>query len=77
MDPNNEKKSLLNILLPFGISSLKVAFIYEKTPGSSAWTYAHELGRIWIPVLLVLSSSFGEYLRIHTTGRKPGKRRLP
>ena len=46
MDPNNEKKSLLNILLPFGISSLKVAFIYEKTPGSSAWTYAHELGRL-------------------------------
>ncbi len=46
MDPSNEKKSLLNILLPFGISSLKVAFIYEKTPGSSAWTYAHELGRL-------------------------------
>ena len=37
---------MLNILLPFGISSLKVAFIYEKTPGSSAWTYAHELGRL-------------------------------
>lgn len=46
MDPSNEKKSLLNMLLPFGISSLKVAFIYEKTSGSSAWTYAHELGRL-------------------------------
>ncbi len=46
MDPSNEKKPLLNILLPFGISSLKVAFIYEKTSGSSAWTYAHELGRL-------------------------------
>lgn len=46
MDPNKEKKSLLNLLLPFGMSRLKVAFIYEKTPGSSAWTYAHELGRL-------------------------------
>ena len=25
---------------------MKIAFIYEKTPGSSAWTYAHELGRL-------------------------------
>lgn len=46
MDPNREKKPLINLLLPFGISKLKVAFIYEKTPGSSAWTYAHELGRL-------------------------------
>ncbi len=46
MDPNTEKKPLINMLLPFGISNLKVAFIYEKTPGSSAWTYAHELGRL-------------------------------
>ncbi len=46
MDPNKEKKPLINLLLPFGISNLKVAFIYEKTPGSSAWTYAHELGRL-------------------------------
>ncbi len=46
MDPNTEKKSLLSLLMPFGLSRLKVAFIYEKTPGSSAWTYAHELGRL-------------------------------
>lgn len=46
MDPNTEKKSLLSLLLPFGLSRLKVAFIYEKTPGSSAWTYTHELGRL-------------------------------
>ncbi len=46
MDPTNEKKPLINMLLPFGISTLKVAFIYEKTSGSSAWTYAHELGRL-------------------------------
>ncbi len=53
MDPthNKAKKSPLQnlnrlLLFPFGNSKLKVAFIYEKTPTSSAWTYAHELGRL-------------------------------
>lgn len=53
MDPAQEKKPLLNLnkILPAGVllpgkGRLKVAFIYEKTPGSSAWTYGHELGRL-------------------------------
>ena len=46
MDPSTEKASLINKLLPTGKSSLKVAFIYEKTAESSAWTYSHELGRL-------------------------------
>lgn len=47
MKPNKEKKKpLLSILHPLGTPKLKVAFIYEKTPGTSAWTYAHELGRL-------------------------------
>lgn len=45
MDPNREKKPLIKRLLT-GSKKLKVAFIYAKTPGSSAWTYAHELGRL-------------------------------
>lgn len=47
MQPN-QKKSLLSILhLPTPVArKLKIAFIYEKTPGTSAWTYAHELGRL-------------------------------
>ncbi|MDE7048172.1 MAG: BMP family ABC transporter substrate-binding protein, partial [Lachnospiraceae bacterium] len=48
MKPNEEKKPLLSILLPLGPSKLKIAFIYEKTPGTSAWTYAHELGRLYL-----------------------------
>ena len=47
MEPNQEKKPLLNILLPSS-PKLKAAFIYEKTPGTSAWTYAHELGRLYL-----------------------------
>ncbi|MDO4337092.1 MAG: BMP family ABC transporter substrate-binding protein [Eubacteriales bacterium] len=46
MDPGEEKKKLLNRLLPLSSPKLKIAFIYEKTPTSSAWTYAHELGRL-------------------------------
>lgn len=48
MDPTNEKKPLLSRILPTSVSRLKVAFIYAKTPASSAWTYAHELGRLYL-----------------------------
>lgn len=48
MKPSQEKKPLLSRLLPASSHKLKVAFIYEKTPGTSAWTYAHELGRNYL-----------------------------
>ena len=44
--PAEEKKTLLSRILPMSSPKLKVAFIYAKTPGTSAWTYAHELGRL-------------------------------
>ena len=46
MAPSSEKKSLLDRLLPISTPKLKVAFLYAKTPATSAWTYAHELGRL-------------------------------
>lgn len=46
MDPTVEKKPLLTRLLPLSAPKLKAAFLYAKTPSSSAWTYAHELGRL-------------------------------
>lgn len=45
MDPT-EKNKVLSKLYSFGNSKLKIAFIYEKTPTASAWTYGHELGRL-------------------------------
>lgn len=48
MAPTPEKKTLLSMLLPISSPKLKIAFIYEKTPGTSAWTYAHELGRLYL-----------------------------
>lgn len=46
MNPSEEKAPLLNRLLPLSSPRLKIAFLYEKTIESSAWTYAHELGRL-------------------------------
>ena len=48
MKPSQEEKPLLSMLLPVSSPKLKAAFLYEKTPGNSAWTYAHELGRIYL-----------------------------
>lgn len=48
MDPNSEKKSVLSRLIPIATPKLKVGFIYAKTPASSAWTYSHELGRLYL-----------------------------
>lgn len=48
MKPNQEKKPLFSIRLPLTSTKLKIAFIYEKTSGTSAWTYAHELGRLYL-----------------------------
>lgn len=46
IDPNSEKKNLFTRLLSPGMTKLKVAFINEKSPSTSSWTYGHELGRM-------------------------------
>lgn len=37
---------MLTDLIPTGSSKQKVAFIHQKTPETSGWTYGHELGRM-------------------------------
>ena len=46
MNPTEEKTNLLKLLLPGTKSTLRVAFIHEKSAETSAWTYSHELGRM-------------------------------
>ncbi len=41
-------KLIPSFLLGNSNKKLKIAFIYGKTPETSAWTYAHELGRLHI-----------------------------
>lgn len=49
MNPNLEKKNpLFSRLLPNNQLKLKIGFIYAKTASSSAWTYSHELGRMYL-----------------------------
>ncbi len=44
-----KKKSLLSIVLSGGQDrELKVAFVHDKNPVLSGWTYAHELGRAYV-----------------------------
>lgn len=66
MKPTQKKKSLLDILHLSASTprKLNIAFIYEKTPGTSAWTYAHELGR------LHLEQTFPE--EVHTVSYENG-----
>ena len=48
LDPEEErksKKSLLEIMFGEEYRVLHVAFIHDKTPEESGWTYGHELGR--------------------------------
>lgn len=63
MDPSDEKqirKSIFARLLPQSATELNVVFVHEKTAQTSAWTYAHELGRMH------LQETFGEQLHIKT-----------
>lgn len=46
MDPTEEKMSIFSQLITKTTKKFKIAFIYEKTIASSAWTYSHELGRL-------------------------------
>ncbi len=48
MKPSQEKKPLFSKLFPLSTPKLKIAFLYEKTPGTSSWTYGHELGRLYL-----------------------------
>ena len=58
-DPEAAKElsrpSILNWFIPAGLlepDTLKAAFISTKTPETSSWTYAHELGRMHIEQVL-------------------------
>lgn len=58
-DPEPAKPSLLGKILPVTPTpeSLKIAFLYRKTPETSSWAYTHELGR------LHLEQAFGGKLK--------------
>ena len=50
LDPKevSERKSLFRYLLPSSSKKFTVAFLYPKSIEESNWTYAHDLGRIYL-----------------------------
>lgn len=44
-EKKSEEKTLKTRLLPRTASPLQIAFIHDRTPEESSWTYGHELGR--------------------------------
>ena len=55
MEPEDLSNLLVNInkMFPLPISrKIKVAFVHDKTGETSAWTYAHELGRMYVDEVL-------------------------
>lgn len=50
LDPKEvrEKKSLFSYFMPNSTKKFTVAFLYPKTTEESNWTYAHDLGRLYL-----------------------------
>ncbi len=48
LEPDVIKVPLLKRVLSSGISKITVAFFYADSPSNSAWTYAHEMGRLYL-----------------------------
>lgn len=46
MNPSENKKPLLQRLIPTSSPVLQIAFIHDVDPQQSGWTYAHDLGRM-------------------------------
>ena len=46
-DPaDNQPRSILSRIVHPSVKTLRAAFLHDKDPGSSYWTYAHEQGRL-------------------------------
>lgn len=60
-DQEPESRPLINRILPRSLAPVKIAFIHERTPEESSWTYGHELGRHYLDDVMadqVITSSY-------------------
>lgn len=56
MDPSSKRSGFFLNLLPKSMLKQKVAFIHDKTPINSGWTFHHDQGRLYI------EQSYPEYV---------------
>ncbi len=61
-EKESEEKTLKTRILPSAGSPLKIAFIHDRTPEESSWTYGHELGRHYLEDALAGKVSTSFYL---------------
>lgn len=45
LDPFDKKPNIISTIVPKALTSQKVAFIHEKNPDTSGWTFNHENGK--------------------------------
>lgn len=60
MNPEIQKKPLLQRLIPLSSPIQNIAFVHEVDPHKSAWTYLHDLGRMH------LEQAFPDQIRVTT-----------
>lgn len=61
-----KKKSLMQRVFGEDCSVVKVAFVYDKTPVTSGWTYGHELGRQYVQGVFegrVITTAYGNAMK--------------
>ncbi len=61
MTPKEKKTPLLQRLVPIASPKLLIAFVHEKDPQLSGWTYAHDLGRMHLQQTFPDQVSVSEY----------------
>lgn len=47
-EKKSEEKTLRTRILPLSSGPLKIAFVHDRSPEESSWTYGHELGRHYL-----------------------------
>lgn len=56
-----EEKTLITRILPLSASPVRIAFVHDRPPEDSSWTYNHELGRHYLEDVMagrVITSSY-------------------
>ena len=72
MAPENktEEKALRTRILSLTPGLLKIAFVHDRSPEESSWTYGHELGRHYLEDTLSERSPLPSILRTATRRRE-------
>lgn len=57
-----EERPLVNKILPLPKAPVKIAFIHDRSPEDSSWTYGHELGRHYLDDVLAGQIATSAYI---------------